>query len=317
MQLLRRLILFLFCSTCATAATDSSQSAQCIACQILVTTLHAEVESRVANPASGRYSLDEAVATVLSERFACFSEVARGAWEGLAGRFGHEVEKLLSLCKHYLAAIEEELEEALQARSSVHDARVRICLASHDGKIPCSSVWTHKEAPVPRVALQAEAIKNQRISEAFLAANAKREGVRILESGLQYKVLRSGKGDIHPTKDDHVRVHYKATLTDCEPQPGPVACVGGTEFDSTYTKGDPYIFSAAIARSFWETVLPLMVSGDIWEVYVPHALAYGSLDDSARLPEKVGPGSALIFKVEFVGFKSDFPDPEFEGLGEL
>src|SRR5437588_12866357 len=99
--------------------------------------------------------------------------------------------------------------------------------------------------------------------EAFLAENAKKEGVKVLPSGLQYRVLKEGAGK-QPTKTDTVVVHYKGTLID------------GREFDSSYKRGEPAEFGVGQVIKGWTEALQLMKEGAKWMVYVPWQLAYGA-----------------------------------------
>jgi len=121
---------------------------------------------------------------------------------------------------------------------------------------------------------------------AFFADNAKKAGVTQTSSGLQYKVLRAGKGKTHPGKTDKVQVHYRGTLT------------SGKEFDSSYGRGKPSEFGVNQVIKGWTESLQLMVPGDIWEVYIPSDLAYGSQAVGGDL---IPANSALIFKVHLLG----------------
>jgi FKBP-type peptidyl-prolyl cis-trans isomerase FklB len=125
--------------------------------------------------------------------------------------------------------------------------------------------------------------KNQKEGEAFLAENAKKEGVVTLPSGLQYKILKKGTGKA-PSADDTVTVNYRGTL------------VNGTEFDSSYKRGQPATFPVKGVIPGWTEALPLMHEGAKWELYIPAKLAYGDRNVS---PE-IGPNSTLIFEVELI-----------------
>ncbi len=117
----------------------------------------------------------------------------------------------------------------------------------------------------------------------FLAANAKQEGVRQTESGLQFKVLQPGEGAI-PSRQDRVRVHYTGRLLD------------GTVFDSSVQRGEPAEFPVNGVIPGWIEALTLMPIGSRWELYIPHTLAYGERGAGASIP----PFSALIFEVELL-----------------
>ena len=114
--------------------------------------------------------------------------------------------------------------------------------------------------------MQAEAAKqgevNRKNGEAFLSENAKREGIKVTESGLQYEVLESGKGD-SPKASDNVEVHYTGKLID------------GTVFDSSVERGVPASFGVTQVIPGWVEALQLMHEGDKWRLYIPSDLAYG------------------------------------------
>ena len=119
--------------------------------------------------------------------------------------------------------------------------------------------------------------------EAFLAANKNKPGVITLPDGLQYKVLVDGKGAI-PTDSDTVTVHYQGTL------------VNGTEFDSSYKRGQPATFPVLGVIPGWVEALKMMKVGSTWELFIPASLAYG--DRGA--PPVIGPNETLIFKVQLL-----------------
>ena len=119
--------------------------------------------------------------------------------------------------------------------------------------------------------------------EAFLTENAKKEGVKTLPSGLQYRVLKEGDGK-HPTKADQVVVHYRGTLID------------GREFDSSYKRGEPAKFGVTQVIKGWTEALQLMKEGSKWMLYIPWQLAYGD-KGSGKL---IGPNETLVFEVELI-----------------
>jgi len=134
------------------------------------------------------------------------------------------------------------------------------------------------------VAKQKEAsLENKAEGEKFLTENGKKPGVVTLESGLQYKVITKGKGP-KPNGTDTVKTHYRGTLID------------GTEFDSSYSRGEPATFPVNGVIKGWTEALQLMNVGSKWELYIPSDLAYG--DRGAG--DKIGPGSTLIFEVELL-----------------
>jgi FKBP-type peptidyl-prolyl cis-trans isomerase FklB len=124
--------------------------------------------------------------------------------------------------------------------------------------------------------------KSEAAGKAFLEANAKKEGIKVLKSGLQYKVIQAGTGKI-PTKTDRVKVQYRGTLID------------GTEFDSSYKSGKPAEFGVTGVIRGWTEALQLMKEGAKWQLYIPASLAYGQ-----RKKPTIPAGSALIFDVELV-----------------
>ena len=119
--------------------------------------------------------------------------------------------------------------------------------------------------------------------ETFLAANAKKEGVTVLPSGLQYKVLKSGEGR-KPGRTDKVRCHYEGTFPN------------GQKFDSSYDRNEPAVFVVNQVIAGWTEALQLMSEGSAWELYIPYNLAYGE----AGAPGAIPPYSALVFKVELI-----------------
>jgi FKBP-type peptidyl-prolyl cis-trans isomerase FklB len=130
---------------------------------------------------------------------------------------------------------------------------------------------------------QARAKENLAQSQAFLAANEKKEGVQTLPSGLQYKVIQAGEGKT-PGARDNVRVHYRGSLID------------GTQFDSSYDRGKPATFRVNQVIKGWQEALQLMKEGAKWELFIPPDLAYG---ERGR-PRVIPPNSALIFEVELI-----------------
>jgi FKBP-type peptidyl-prolyl cis-trans isomerase FklB len=133
---------------------------------------------------------------------------------------------------------------------------------------------------------KAEGEKNAKDGEAFLASNAKKEGVKTTASGLQYKVIKSGSGKT-PTASDTVKVHYHGTLVD------------GSVFDSSVQRGEPATFPVNQVIPGWTEVLQLMKEGDKWQVYIPGKLAYGERSPSP----KIGPNSTLVFDVELLSIE--------------
>ena len=135
-----------------------------------------------------------------------------------------------------------------------------------------------------------KSVKEASLLERF-GENKAKEGVVTTESGLQYKVITEGKGQV-PTSTDRVKVHYKGTLID------------GTEFDSSYSRKDkdgnpqPSTFRANQVIKGWTEALTMMPIGSKWELYIPQELAYGS-QDTGTIP----PFSTLIFEVELLSIE--------------
>jgi UDP-GlcNAc:undecaprenyl-phosphate/decaprenyl-phosphate GlcNAc-1-phosphate transferase len=129
--------------------------------------------------------------------------------------------------------------------------------------------------------------KNKKEGEAFLAENAKREGVTVLPSGLQYKILKTGDGKI-PGNTDSVECHYRGTFID------------GKEFDNSYKMGKPMIFKVQSGIiPGWSEALKLMPVGSKWQVFLPSQLAYGEKGAGSQ----IGPNVPLIFEIELLSIK--------------
>lgn len=125
-------------------------------------------------------------------------------------------------------------------------------------------------------------------NEKFLADNKAKEGVKTTPSGLQYKVITEGKGEI-PADTCKVKVNYKGTLID------------GTEFDSSYKRNEPATFRANQVIKGWTEALTMMPVGSKWELYIPQDLAYGARESG----NQIKPFSTLIFEVELLGIEKD------------
>ena len=130
---------------------------------------------------------------------------------------------------------------------------------------------------------------NKKQGEEFLAANKTKDGVITLPSGLQYKVLTLGTGP-KPTAADTVSCNYRGTL------------ISGTEFDSSYKRGQPASFSLTSVIKGWTEALQLMPVGSKWQLFVPSDLGYG--DRGADPRSGIGPGATLIFEVELLSIQS-------------
>jgi len=138
------------------------------------------------------------------------------------------------------------------------------------------------------MAKQAEvAKKNKAEGEVFLTENKKKEGVKTLLSGLQYKVIKAGTGK-KPKSTDTVTAHYRGTL------------INGTEFDSSYKRGQPATFPVSGGMiPGWTEALQLMEEGAKWQLFIPPNLAYGE-QGAGR---DIGPNATLIFEIELVSIQ--------------
>ena len=125
--------------------------------------------------------------------------------------------------------------------------------------------------------------QNKNAGETFLAENAKKEGVKVLPSGLQYQVITEGNGK-KPSATDRVQCHYEGTLID------------GTIFDSSIKRGEPAVFGVNQVIKGWVEALQLMQEGAKWRLYIPYDMAYGEHGAGEMIP----PYSALIFDVELI-----------------
>ena len=135
-------------------------------------------------------------------------------------------------------------------------------------------------------ALAVKYADNKAEGEKFLAENKTKEGVVTTPSGLQYKVITEGKGEI-PADTCKVKVNYRGTLID------------GTEFDSSYKRNEPTTFRANQVIKGWTEALTMMPVGSKWELYIPQELAYGSRETGGQIK----PFSTLIFEVELLSIE--------------
>ena len=126
--------------------------------------------------------------------------------------------------------------------------------------------------------------KNQQEGEKFLTENGKKEGIVTTASGLQYKVLETGTG-AKPAATDNVVVHYRGSLLD------------GSEFDSSYSRGEPLTIALNQVIPAWTEAVTMMAIGSKWQIYVPSELGYGERGAGPT----IGPHSTLIFDIELLG----------------
>lgn len=128
---------------------------------------------------------------------------------------------------------------------------------------------------------------NLAAATAYLDENKAREGVVVTETGLQYEIVEAGEG-AKPGAQDTVEVHYRGTLVD------------GTEFDSSYKRGETVTFGVGQVIPGWTEALQLMPAGSKWKLFIPPELGYGA----GGAGQMIGPNSALIFEVELVSIPS-------------
>ncbi|MDP9229644.1 MAG: FKBP-type peptidyl-prolyl cis-trans isomerase [Bacteroidota bacterium] len=130
---------------------------------------------------------------------------------------------------------------------------------------------------------QAKALPTIAVGEKFLATNKKKPGVKTTASGLQYEIITQGNGPL-PALTDTVLCHYKGSL------------LNGTEFENSYTRGEPITFSVGGVIKGWTEALLLMPVGSKWKLYIPYQLGYGT-SDYGSIPG----GSVLVFDIELLG----------------
>jgi len=149
----------------------------------------------------------------------------------------------------------------------------------------------YRQQQMERVKQQGEA--NKKEGATFLAANKAKDGVVTLPSGLQYKILKAGTGP-KPAAADTVSVNYRGTL------------INGTEFDSSYKRGQPATFGVTGVIKGWTEALQLMPVGSKWQLFIPADLAYGERGAGAD----IAPNATLIFEVELLSIKPPEKAPE-------
>ncbi len=172
--------------------------------------------------------------------------------------------------------LKQGIEDALADTSYLTDNEIKNCLINFQKTMAAKVQEKNKIASE----------KNKAEAEAFFKENKNKKGVVTLESGLQYKVLKSGKGK-SPKLSSTVVTNYSGKLLD------------GTEFDSSYKRGRPFTTKVTGVIKGWTEVLQLMKEGDKWEVYIPADLAYGERGS----PPVIGPNQALIFTIELLSVK--------------
>ncbi len=175
-----------------------------------------------------------------------------------------------------------------------------------DGQADKSTLMTEDEIRQTLMALQTEMLERQKADmknlaaknladcQKFLEDNKKKNGVVTLPSVLEYRVIKDGKGD-SPKATDVVTTHYRGKLID------------GTEFDSSYNRGEPVKFAVNGVIPGWTEALQLMKPGAKWELFIPAKLAYGE----HGVGQIIGPNSTLVFEVELLSVEK--PEKGKEG----
>lgn len=184
-------------------------------------------------------------------------------------------ENLTQIASHVdMPALRAGIEDALA------DREPRLAAAELEQVMMDFSAQVQEES---QAAMAAESQKNIEEGAAYLAQNSAREGVITTESGLQYEVLREGDGP-QPGPEDQATVHYRGTLID------------GTEFDSSYARGQPATFGVTGVIAGFAEGLQLMNVGSQYRFVIPAELAYGP----GGSPPNIGPNATLIFEVELI-----------------
>ena len=170
--------------------------------------------------------------------------------------------------------LEQGLKDTLAGQPAMTDEDARAALTEVQNQI-------RKEQ---QEKMQALGGQNKKEGAEFLAANKTKEGVVTLPSGLQYKILTAGTGP-KPTATDTVTVNYRGTL------------INGTEFDSSYKRGEPASFPVNGVIKGWTEALQLMPVGSKWQLWIPSDLAYG---ERGAPGGAIGPNATLVFEVELL-----------------
>src|ERR1700733_4265293 len=189
----------------------------------------------------------------------------------------------------------KKLAESLNKQSIPFDPALMV-RGLKDGLAGGKTLLTDQEAQAAMEGGRKDLIKKQKAEgkkegDDFLAANKGKEGVVLLPSGLQYKILTAGTGP-KPTASDTVLCNYRGTL------------INGTEFDSSYKRNQPLKISVSGVIKGWTEALQLMPVGSKWQLFIPPDLAYGDRGAGAD----IGPGATLIFEVELLSIQEKGAD---------
>ncbi|MDF2179239.1 FKBP-type peptidyl-prolyl cis-trans isomerase [Aliiglaciecola sp. CAU 1673] len=200
---------------------------------------------------------------------------------GLGASLGQFIDQKLDMQESVEVNLDRQLViqgfiDTLTAESKLNQQQIQEVLTALDGEV--KEKQQNKEAQVSEANLAA--------GQAFLEENAKREGVTVTESGLQYEVVQQGDGP-KPSAEDTVKVHYTGTLLD------------GTKFDSSYDRNEPAVFPLHRVIAGWTEGVQLMNVGSKFKFYIPADLAYGK-----RSTGLITANSTLVFDVELLGIES-------------
>jgi FKBP-type peptidyl-prolyl cis-trans isomerase FklB len=176
--------------------------------------------------------------------------------------------------------IAQGLRDAMAGKPALTEEEARSVIMTYQQDLRAKAEEKRKEASKA----------SREAGAAFLAENAKKDGVKVTASGLQYKVITEGTGEI-PKENHQVSVNYRGTLID------------GTEFDSSYSRNQPATFGVTGVIKGWTEALLMMPVGSKWQLFIPADLAYG---DQQR-GEHIKPGSTLVFEIELLSTKG--PEP--------
>ena len=188
--------------------------------------------------------------------------------------------------------------------ADAYSAGMRDAMAGTDSRLTDEEINAEMVAFQERMEAEQQANQaalaeaNAAAAAAFLAENAGRDGVVVTDSGLQYEVIEAGEGAL-PGADDTVEVHYRGTLID------------GTEFDSSYSRGQTVTFGVGQVIAGWTEALQLMPAGSKWKLYIPSELAYGA----GGAGQLIGPNAALVFDVELISIPSKEAAAEADDAG--